>query len=160
MLFTAQTYVDRITDENQQQAAKQQLALLIRCQHLSLQWLSTSLLSADRTKLLLSDSSKELGRLLMLRAADGNNKLDINSFRQLLPDAPSSWSLPKRRPRPIPNVQLKWSLDISKVKEAAESCASRNKAQLRCTRQVRHRPWVAYLGGCCCTASGMKQPRV
>lgn len=70
VLYTAQRYVDAVKDRQHWEAAKQQLATLIRCTHLSWFWLSAVALSVDAPTLLLSQQQAQLRQLLMLQLAD------------------------------------------------------------------------------------------
>jgi hypothetical protein len=104
VLFTAQSYMDTLTRAEQRRAAKQQLAPLIRCPHLSGFWLSALALSPDAPKLLLSWQQEQVQQLLMLLHAHPSFKPTAEQLEELLAGAPSSWALPARVYRPVSSV--------------------------------------------------------
>jgi len=121
VLYTAQKYVDSITDPQQWQAAAQKLAPLIRCPHVSTFWLSASVLSDDAPKLLLNQLSKQVGQLVMVQQAQPGQRL--KDPHKLVPDAPASWALGKRAVKPPSSVQVTWELEVSKLRQAAQDSA-------------------------------------
>ena len=127
MLYTAQAYMDRITNEQTRKDAKKQLAPLIRCPQLSLYWLSASVHSPDRRNLLLHSSSnfkKQLKQLLLLRHANPAQQLAAGEVAAGLPNAPASWFLQRRELKQRNGgVGVQWSLDIATLKAAAKRSA-------------------------------------
>jgi len=126
VLYTAQTYVNAVKDRLQWETAKQQLAPLIRCQHLSWFWLSAAALSADAPTLLLPQQA-QLRQLLMLQHADSTFEPTATELEELLPGAPSNWCLPERVCREVSSVQLVWSLDVEEIRAAAHNSGSQQK---------------------------------
>jgi len=127
VLYTAQKYVDNITDPQQKHAAAQKLAPLIRCPHLSPFWLSD-----DAPKLLLNQLSKQVGKLIM--AHQGQLAQPVTDPPKLvLRDAPASWALDKRASKAPSSVQVTWKLEVSKLCQAAQDSArQQERAVLDC----------------------------
>jgi len=125
VLSTAQKYVDNITDPQRKQAAAQKLAPLIRCPHVSLFWLSASVLSDDAPKLLLNQLSKQVGKLIMVQHAQPGQPL--KDPHKLVAGAPASWALGKRASKPRSSVQVTWKLEVSKLRQAAQKSARQQK---------------------------------
>lgn len=119
VLYTGQTYVDEMQDPQQKLAAQAQLARLIRAQHLSLYWLTTSALSAGAPALLLSGFVEQLKKLLMLRAGDPEYHVQADDLQELLPGAPDSWVAAKRASTQVSSVTLVWELDVGTLREEA-----------------------------------------
>ena len=136
VLFTAQAYINKISNSEQQQQAKQRLAKLIRCPVLSRFWLSASVLSAQAPQLLLSDFQPQLQQLLLLRQVASAQDLCTpgNGPLTLVPDAPPSWGLGPRTSREA-SCSLEWHLDVSVIRTAAESSMEANApVELWCPR--------------------------
>jgi hypothetical protein len=119
VLYTAQKYVNRRIGAQQKEAAQQRLAPLIRCQHLSLYWLSAALHSQDAPKLLLHGLAEQLKLMLVLRHSGVGSRLTAARLQRRIPGAPASWSLGKRASKQVSSVQVVWELEVSKVKETA-----------------------------------------
>jgi len=127
VLYTAHKYVEAAPSASQKLAAKQQLAPLIRCPHLSDFWLSALAVSADAPKLLLSEQQAVVKQLLMMQLGSSGKGVTAADFTRQLPGAPSSWVLPKRVSRQVSSVQLTWMLEVEAVRDAARSSASQQK---------------------------------
>ena len=134
VLYTAQSYANRISDLQQQDAAKEQLAPLIRCPHLSSYWLTACAWSDDADELLLSGYVEQLQKLAMMRAADAAFKPPDAAFLQeYLPGALASWSAGKRSHKQVSSVSVEWDLDVSDIRTAAQRCAQEQKLTVKCS---------------------------
>lgn len=130
VLYTADTYVRKITDLQQRQTAQQLLAPLVRAQHLSEFWLTAAALSTCTTTLLHGRDGSfvpQLRQLLKLKAAVGALSLQSPELQELVPDAPDSWSLEQRSIRTVPDVEVTWKLDVSTLVSTAQMSASQKK---------------------------------
>lgn len=127
VLYTAQTFVDAITDSRLQAAAKSHLARLVRCPHLSMFWLSALALSPDAPRLLMSAQQDELKQLLMLHHGGLASDCMQQEFNTHLPRVPLSWNLPARASSPVSSVQLVWKLDVAAVASAGRESALKQK---------------------------------
>ena len=130
MLYTVIAYIDKLQDPQQQAAARQQLAPLIRCPHLSTYWLSAAVLSDEAPAHLLSMYCSPLKQLLQRRLAVAPDDDDtaIRFESDAVPEnAPASWRLGERNMKEVQSVQLKWDVDVSTVREAA--MRSRNEGR-------------------------------
>ena len=138
ILYTAQQYIDQLGGE-QQDLARQRLAPLIRCPHLSRYWLAASVNSAKADTMLLAELRPHLRRLLMLVEAKPGYTVDSTDLRVggapgvLLPGAPASWALGRRASKPVASVQVEWQLDVSALRDAARrSAAEQQTTSLLC----------------------------
>lgn len=127
VLYTAQTYVNAITDSRLQVTAKSQLAARVRCPHLSMFWLSALALSPDAPRLLLSAHQDQFKQLLMLRHGGLASDCMQQAFNTYLPRVPLSWSLPARASSQVSSVQLVWKLDVAAVASAGRESACKKK---------------------------------
>jgi len=126
VLYTAQKYVDNITDPQQKQTAAQKLAPLIRCPHVSPFWLSASVSSDDAPMLLLNQLSKQVSKLMMVQNAQPGRP--VKDPHRLVPaGAPASWALGKRASKRPSIVQLTWKLEVSKLRQAAQDSARQQR---------------------------------
>lgn len=126
VLYTAQRYVNALKDRQHREAARQQLAPLIRCQHLSPFWFSAAAVSSA-PNLLLIQQQAQLRQLLMLRQAYPTIELSAAQLEELLPGSPSSWGLSQRVNKEVSNVQLVWNVDIEEIRAAARSSVNQPK---------------------------------
>lgn len=139
VLDTAQAYVDAVTPYSLQRqlTAKQLLAQLVRCQHLSYFWLTAAPLTATGPSLLLSSLTAQLKQLLMVRAGLGDGSLAHSELQQWVQGAPDSWTLDQRAIRPVDAVALTWRVDIAKLASTARLSASQ-KQLLRLRSELSH----------------------
>jgi len=143
VLYTAERYVaSQETHPLQHTAARQQLARVVRCPHLSDFWLMASVLSGDKRRL-LRPVRQQLKQLRLAWAADPSQRVTGDKLLQLLPEAPHSWALGPRISRAVGPVQVVWKLDVSKLKEAAMRCV----AQRSVVRLAQHPQCSPPLGG-------------
>lgn len=133
VLYTAQTYVDRLPAGSQEEA-QGKLAPLVRCTYLSRFWLSASLLSDDAPKMLLSVLSRQLRHLFLAKhaAATGAGGLTLSTkdIKEAVEGAPASWLLQPRRSKPVSSVQLVWHVDVADIKQAVAEAISRRKKRI------------------------------
>lgn len=124
VLYTAQQYINQLA-EQQQAHARQRLAPLIRCPHLSRYWLAASVTSAADT-MLLAELRPHLRHLLILGEAKPGYTVDGTDVREggLLAGAPASWAMGRRVSKPVSSVQLLWRLDVSALRNSAHRCAA------------------------------------
>lgn len=137
VLFTATAYVKHLSDPQQQQAARQALAPLIRCQHLSQYWQTVSALSGDEDRVLLRDYAPQLQRLLLMRVANAplgvtRDTIQASVVNKLLPAAPASWTLPRRNIVPIvaDAATVSWRLPIKDVKSLVRETAEQREGRV------------------------------
>ena len=126
VLYTARRYCSGLEDQEQKQFAKEQLARVIRCQHLSHYWLSGLVNSAKLNAVLLAELRPQMRLLLLLRDSQNDytvNEADLQEDGRLA-GAPPSWLLGRRVFKAVASVQLVWQLEISKLRDAARSCAA------------------------------------
>lgn len=134
VLFTAQTYVNRLS-KNQREEAQGKLAPLVRATYLSQFWLSASLLSDNAPKMLLSVLSRQLRHLFLVKhaAATGAGGLTLSAkdIKEAVQGVPASWLLQPRLSKPVSSVQLEWRVDVADTKQAvAEAISSRQQRLL------------------------------
>lgn len=125
-LFSPQ-YCDQLDSADAQEAAEEVLAPLIRCQHLSLYWLSAPLLASEGQQL-LSRLKPKLGLLLSARVAHRQHQFTTIELSEAVLTALASWSLPKREFRHVKSVTLTALFSISELKEKAQQCAEQQEA--------------------------------
>lgn len=103
VLYTAQRYVDNISDPVQHEHVVQQLAPLIRCQHLSLHWLATAVASQDAGRCVLAPLRPLLPKLLMVASANHGKGSLMQNSKPLhdVSGAPASWLEPSRQIKPV-----------------------------------------------------------
>jgi hypothetical protein len=65
-----------------------------------------------------------------------------SNLQRLLPSAPPSWALGRRRSNPVSSVSVTWDLSISTLQETAQRCVAEGKQLL-----VKSRTHTAPLGG-------------
>lgn len=123
VLYTAESYVRSIEDEEQRKAACQRLAPLIRCPHLSPIWLVLSVFTSKGPSLLQDICHRDT--LLMHLLA--NRRPIAADVRKCFPGAPESWQLGPRERVVVNTAELKWSLPVIELKMAAEACAATQK---------------------------------
>jgi hypothetical protein len=121
---------------NSPRTAAGNLALgpLIRCQHLSMYWLSACALWGDEgLSALFSPFKKPLKKLLMMRLADSNYVPAVDQLQQRLDGAPASWGLRKRTFRSVHDVKLVWPLPIAELRSAVQrSCDEQHVVEVKC----------------------------
>jgi hypothetical protein len=123
VLYTAQKYVDSQQGDEQQQAARQQLALLVRCPHLSPFWLSAAARS-EESQLLLAPMRDQLLELLQCLQVTPDLKAALLAFKRWVPDQPASWLLGKRQLKAQRPAVVTWQLAVSDLKQYCEAAAS------------------------------------
>jgi hypothetical protein len=122
-------------EEQQQQHAKQRLAPLIRCPHLSRYWLSGLLNSDEAGEVLLPEMRPLLKRLLLFRDAHAGCAVTSTDLQEggLLEGAPASWALGSRVSKSVSSVQMVSQVDVSELRDAARrSAAEKDVTLLRC----------------------------
>jgi hypothetical protein len=124
-------YVNQLP-ELQQEPARQRLSLLIRCPHLSSYWLSASVLSASAPELLLHALNAPLQRLLLLRNTDPGFEPTAAQIEELIPGAPASWGLEKRKSKSVTSVHMTWHLSVSQLRDAAQRSAKQQSTFNAC----------------------------
>jgi hypothetical protein len=130
VLYTVRRYLGRISNNlAQQQHASQVLASVIRCQHLSLFWLTSTVVSTQPT-LPLSVLRPQLGQLLLLRSAQAGVVVGQSHLQELLGGAPASWALKPRASRPVTSVSVTWDVHMDRLLEAAQHCIAENATQI------------------------------
>jgi hypothetical protein len=127
VLYTAQAYVNRLEAAGfDPQQARDKLAPLVRCPHLSQHWLSASVLSDDADKLLLGGLQPQLKRLLLLKPARSTDAgLSAASIARCIAQVPASWLLPVREITPFSSVTAEWELDVTSIRQTARGVAAR-----------------------------------
>jgi hypothetical protein len=137
VLYTAQSYVDSLEDMPKAEAMLR-LGPLIRCQHLSLGWLS-AVASAATLASWYSPDSVTTGLLLgeaFILVCQVRRVQELLKLKILSRDAvfskethskwPDSWFLSPRLYAPQDSVQLTWPVDVDQIREAAVECAQSN----------------------------------
>ena len=127
VLYTVQQYMDNASDDKGTQQIQERLGPLIRCQHLSHYWLLLSAHSESAESMPLAKLQPQLKKLLMLRIAVP--KATAVVLQSEVPGAPSSWALGQRSIVPVSKVVLRWELDVSTLRDAAQRCAVEQKRQ-------------------------------
>ena len=124
VLFTAQAYVDKLARAGfviSQQQAVEKLAPLVRCPHLSLSWLSASVLSDDADKMLLRGLQPQLKQLLLLKASrKSDTSLSAVKIKESVLNVPASWLLPVRDTTPVTSGSMQWELEVAAIREVAQ----------------------------------------
>lgn len=146
VLYTAQQYVDNILQDEQEQAARDALAPLIRCPHVSLCHL-VPVLSGSQSHLLLHELRAVVEKLVRYRLADPKFKADAEVVAAACTAAPASWSLKQRAGVRADGggVKLTWSLPVSWLRAAAERCAfTQQRVTLQSPLQTRPLRGVAW----------------
>jgi hypothetical protein len=130
VLYTLQQFLGKYSRQQQRQHARQVLAPLVRCQHLSQFWLIEAVASTQPSALsALAQLRPQVVKLLMLRSAQPGVEVQASHLEHLLGGAPSSWALGQRSSRPVLSVSVTWSPGISTVRELAERCVAEQKTQ-------------------------------
>jgi hypothetical protein len=114
-------------DDGTQEQIQKRLGPLIRCQHMSHYWLLLSTSSEDADTMPLALLQPQLKKLLMLRVAVPSATAVV--LQSEVPGAPISWALGQRSHVPISRVVLRWELDVSILREAAQRCAAQQETQ-------------------------------
>jgi hypothetical protein len=125
VLFTAQRYVDSL-DGLAKAAAILRLGPLIRCQHLSLSWLSAAATANAAStpdaqghfRYVLANQTRPVQDLLKMKVLD--RSLDV--FRdgvKKVKEWPDSWFLGPRMYTLQDSVQLAWQVNVSSIRDAA-----------------------------------------
>lgn len=128
VLYTAQHFVDNPHVDDRRAAARK-LAPLIRCPHLSVFWLSMSVMSEKAHRMLLFSQRAHVQRLLLLRLAEQKQPAGKpEDLQQLLQGAPESWWLKQRVHKPVQQVELTWELDVERLKTSAILSATEDRA--------------------------------
>lgn len=129
VLFTAQRYVNSQEDQQQRQAAEQQLAQLVRCPHLSHFWL-TAALQAEQSRLLLVPLREQ--PLKLLAYLQVCSAFSAQHFNMLVPNTPPSWLQGARLPATVDvPVTLRWELPISQIRGLClQAFASKTSAEV------------------------------
>jgi hypothetical protein len=97
ILYTAQTYSNKLSSISRRLHAKDRLAPLVRCRHLSPFWVSASVLSDNAQNLLLWELKPQIKQLLLLNLGCSTAaSLSAEDFSRGVPSAPASWLLPER----------------------------------------------------------------
>jgi hypothetical protein len=123
VLAAVRAYVN--ADKSTSTAVNLILAPHVRCQHLSMFWLSACVHSKDKAlSAVFSPFKKQLKKLLMMRLAD-NDFVTQDELQLHLTTAPPSWRLGMRDVRDVHSVQLVWPLRISTLRSAAQRASSR-----------------------------------
>lgn len=120
--------------ENPRYQAKTKLAPLIRCQHLSFNWLSACVLSEDgHLAFLFGSYNEQLKQLLLLRLAGSDPQPTQEEIDENMEGAPPSWLLGQRARKEVSSVQLVWPVDVSAVRKVVNGCAeAKDYETLRC----------------------------
>lgn len=144
MLCTVHKYISTfklMSCPDEQRAAKQRLAPLIRCQHLSQFWASTSVVSnkADSMAAVLSSLRPQLSQLLMLRSSKPGFACGPSEVAKLVTGAPASWALGKRISMPVSSVSSTWNVAVSALRRAACVSVLRQRSKRKVTEQ-EHSP--------------------
>lgn len=126
-LSAVRTYVNSARS-SVRQAARAALGPLIRCQHLSVYWLSACVLSEHGLGLLFTPFSKQLKKLLMARLADPSFEPTHEHTADSMEGAPASWLLGQRMQRAVSSVQLAWAVSVSNIRALAQLCAEEREA--------------------------------
>lgn len=134
VLFTVKKYAKKQPASEQSQAAKQQLASLIRCPHLSYMWLTDVVTSADPSKRLLGCYLQHVRTLVGMRQLPGDvlgQLLDRSEYmKKLLDGAPASWFLPPRTlVREVDHVEVTWVLPMKELKDACMAAFTHDQLQ-------------------------------
>jgi hypothetical protein len=105
-------------DPEEQHAAQQQLAQLIRCPYLSLLWLTAALTAAEGKFLLGPLKAQTLQLLPYLQAMPASVPFSGSSYQRLFADAPQSWLSGKRRQQQRPSAaSVTWRVPVSDIRE-------------------------------------------
>jgi hypothetical protein len=132
--MTNQSHGDR---RKQQDLAKQRLAPLIRCPHLSRYWLSGTVNSLDADAMLLAELRPQIRQLLLLRDAKADYMVTDTSLLEGNPlaGAPPSWVLEQRVVKPVGSVELVWQLEVCKLRDTARlAAAGKHAIEVHSTR--------------------------
>jgi hypothetical protein len=121
VLAAVRSYI-RACPKSSKTAANEELAPLIRCQHLSVYWLSTCVLAKDegQLSLLFAPFRKQLKTLLMMRLADQEYMPTQEQLQEHFQGAPASWGLGRRAFRGVHSVQLTWVLPVSELRSKVQ----------------------------------------
>lgn len=133
VLFTMQRYLSSISCPAKRCFAKQRLAPLVRCQHLSQFWLAASLKSQQAGSMVLSDLRPQLRQFKQPHAPKpGCTHVPVKALEEaeLLSSAPASWALARRARKPVSSVDIMWELSISTLGKAAQRSVLAKQAVL------------------------------
>lgn len=132
VLAAVRAYVN--ADKSTSTAVNLILAPHVRCQHLSMFWLSACVHAKDDgLSALLGPFSKQLETLLMMRHADSEYVPTEDELQEDIQGAPTSWILDKRAFREVHSVQVVWPLSIDVLRRTAHrSSFCKELAELKC----------------------------
>jgi hypothetical protein len=132
VLTAAREYL--IAHKSSAAAVAGMLAPLIRCQHLSMYWLTACALRADEgLSALFSPLKKQLKRLMLMRLADSSFVPSEKELQQHFEGAPDSWLKGRRTVREVASVQLVWPLPIADLRSLVQRSTDEKRAgQLKC----------------------------
>lgn len=142
-----------------QPAVKTALVPLIRCQHLSMYWLSSCVLSYDCN--LFDSVSRQVKSLLMARQTDEHFKPlqpDL-ADGELMAEAPVSWLLGPRACSPVSSVKLVWAVSVSQLRELVQKSV-RCQADMELNCSSCSAPLGGCPGPCGSVPTGQHQTRV
>lgn len=125
VLYTLQRYLSTCSQE-QQQHARQVLAPLVRCQHLSQFWVVDAVASTKPTHP-LAELRPQLMKLLMLRNAQPGAVVQTSDLQPLLAGAPASWTLGRQVGEPVASVSVTWGVSISTLQATTQLCVTDQK---------------------------------
>lgn len=108
VLYTAQAYLDGVSDVQERQAAQQLLARLVRAQHLSHFWLAAAALSTQAPSLLVATYQKQLRQLLLFKLGAGGSIDDDITVG-------------------MKTSELRWELPVSKLMSTAQLSAAQKQ---------------------------------
>jgi hypothetical protein len=129
--------MDQFSDPAQKELVKQQLAPHIRCQHLSMHWLTTVVVSPEAGSCVLAPLRNVLPDLLMLASGSSGSLSQHFKLMAKFHDIPASWTKPPRvKVNRVQSVAVSVQLDLNDLKQAVTDCAA--------DKQTR------YVRDCCC----------
>ena len=147
VLYTAHAYVRAQQDQQQREAAQQQLSPLIRCPHLPLAWLTAALRSTG-SDFILEPLKEQIGMLLSFKHAQSNSNFTESAFRVVAaPDTPASWYLGARASpsqqseyrgfgQRIASTTVSWNLPVSTLKQACIEALTTKSKVVMCSPHV------------------------
>lgn len=123
VLYTAQAYMDAQPNWQQQQAAQQALAGLVRCPHLSPCWILAMSRADSEQQLLwpLRDKLAELSAYTMVQQTFNAKTFVVSG------SLPDSWLQGPRTLKTVPSSRVTWRLPVSRVKEACIEARAKQK---------------------------------
>lgn len=136
VLYTAQAYMDAQPSVQQQQAAQQALAGLVRCPHLSSCWILAGSRADSETQLLwpFKDTLAELSAFNLVQQPFHAEMFSLTG------STPDSWLQGRRRiVKRVPSTRVLWRLPVSQVKEACIEASAKQEGVI-INSPVRTRP--------------------